>query len=186
MPRLMDETGKRYGRLTVTGRAPNKVGHLGAIWNCLCECGKTTEVRGRSLRSGHSASCGCVRRERITAATRRPFGLSSRNNALTSMKRNARVRGYAWAISDDLVFDLMTRPCHYCGSPPSNVAKSPNSYGQFSYSGIDRVDNTRGYEADNVVPACKLCNNAKLTLRLEDFLAWAARLYQHSIASKEV
>lgn len=56
----MDETGKRYGRLTVIGcaEAPSR----GVSWLCLCDCGNQAVVHGSHLRSGHTKSCGCLTR----------------------------------------------------------------------------------------------------------------------------
>lgn len=56
---LIDETGKRYGKLLVVGRDTNRkpVGH----WKCICDCGETTSVYGTSLRNGGTTSCSCVR-----------------------------------------------------------------------------------------------------------------------------
>ena len=48
-----------FGRLTVTGRAPNR--GVRAFWNCACECGASIEVQSYDLRSGHTKSCGCFR-----------------------------------------------------------------------------------------------------------------------------
>lgn len=63
MGRLIDETGKKYGRLTVIRRAT-----LGKNYKllCLCECGKETEVSVPSLRSGYTKSCGCLKKETAT------------------------------------------------------------------------------------------------------------------------
>ena len=58
MSKLKDETGHIYGNLTVLSRAENNSKGQ-ARWNCLCSCGKTTTVRGKHLRSGHTTSCGC-------------------------------------------------------------------------------------------------------------------------------
>lgn len=55
-----DLTGKRYGRLTVVGRA-DKPGKIS--WNCVCDCGNKTVVRGDALQSGKVKSCGCLQRE---------------------------------------------------------------------------------------------------------------------------
>jgi hypothetical protein len=53
-----DLHGMKFGRLTAThlaGRAND-----GAFrWWCICECGKTKEVRRSDLLSGKSKSCGC-------------------------------------------------------------------------------------------------------------------------------
>jgi hypothetical protein len=56
---LLDQTGKRYGRWTVVGRAgrtPNE-----ATWECVCDCGTIRVIRGTRLRNGRSKSCGCER-----------------------------------------------------------------------------------------------------------------------------
>lgn len=62
MGKLIDLTGKQFNHLTVISRADNNVlpsGLKEPMWNCLCDCGNTTVVRGAFLRSGHTGSCGC-------------------------------------------------------------------------------------------------------------------------------
>lgn len=51
----------------------------------------------------------------------------------------------------------------------------------FVFTGIDRVDNTRGYDPDNVVPCCRVCNRAKDVRTKDEFLSWAKRVVDHSI-----
>lgn len=60
-----DETGHKYGRLTVLYRDLNPQNQKDgrAMWVCQCECGKTITVMGKSLRSGHTQSCGCLSKE---------------------------------------------------------------------------------------------------------------------------
>jgi hypothetical protein len=53
-PRLIDLTGKRFGRWTVLHR----IGH-DFKWLCQCDCGTTREVASNSLRYGLSISCRC-------------------------------------------------------------------------------------------------------------------------------
>ena len=63
--RLIDLTGKRFGRWTVLciddsyERKPKE----GAYWLCRCDCGVVKSVAGRTLRGGSSKSCGCLRSE---------------------------------------------------------------------------------------------------------------------------
>ena len=60
-----DLTGQRFGRLTVTKRSgSDKWG--AACWECLCDCGNTTTVRGYHLRKQAVSSCGCLLRERAS------------------------------------------------------------------------------------------------------------------------
>lgn len=58
---FIDETGNRYGKLTVIKRAENKLNRSEAYWECLCDCGNTVIVVGTSLRSGNTQSCGCIK-----------------------------------------------------------------------------------------------------------------------------
>jgi hypothetical protein len=53
---------RTFGRLLVLD-LHSKVGTGEKRWNCLCECGNYSVVRGYALRSGHTTSCGCRRRE---------------------------------------------------------------------------------------------------------------------------
>lgn len=64
--RLIDLSGKKFGRLTVIERAEDRTQPNGirrVRWNCICECGRKTVVDGRHLRSGAIQSCGCLLEE---------------------------------------------------------------------------------------------------------------------------
>jgi len=59
---MNDLTGERYGRLmalTYVGVDKNR----NSTWLCECTCGKTTIVSSKSLRSGNTRSCGCLKLE---------------------------------------------------------------------------------------------------------------------------
>jgi len=59
-----DLTGKRFGRWLIVGYHGNAAGRSGgAIWLCRCDCGNERPVKGKSLTSGHSNSCGCLHKE---------------------------------------------------------------------------------------------------------------------------
>lgn len=59
MSKLIDETGKKYGYLTVLERAPNK--NKKVYWKCRCDCGREHLVSGTNLRTGAVKSCGqCI------------------------------------------------------------------------------------------------------------------------------
>ena len=74
MARIKDETGRKYGRLTVLGLS-NERRSRQAVWMCRCTCGEVTKVYGASLRSGQTKSCGCLQREIRTGMNvmKRPF-----------------------------------------------------------------------------------------------------------------
>ena len=61
----VDLTGNKYGRLTVISFA-GLSNDRKAMWNCVCDCGKTVTVRGNDIRKGKTKSCGCLAIENLT------------------------------------------------------------------------------------------------------------------------
>lgn len=60
--RIIDLVGRRFGKLTVIRRAANNSrSRRRPRWDCLCDCGKTTNVDGGRLHQGATKSCGCYR-----------------------------------------------------------------------------------------------------------------------------
>lgn len=55
----IDETGKKYGKLTVLEQAPRRNNNTHIYWKCKCECGNIIEVQGTYLRKGSARHCGC-------------------------------------------------------------------------------------------------------------------------------
>ena len=56
-----DETGNRYGLLTVISKSNLRATNGEVIWNCVCDCGQKTEVYGTNLRRNNTLSCGCLK-----------------------------------------------------------------------------------------------------------------------------
>lgn len=70
MGAFIDLTGQRFGRLVVVGRAdPPRDWRQKARWRCICDCGREVEVFGYNLSNGNTTSCGCLRVERVIAAS---------------------------------------------------------------------------------------------------------------------
>lgn len=63
MPRKQQNLiGKRYGRLIVVKDSGLKTTAGATLWECLCECGKSTRAT-RSNLGGKTKSCGCLSKE---------------------------------------------------------------------------------------------------------------------------
>lgn len=91
---------------------------------------------------------------------------SSRNRYVKpydTYRWSAKKRGYAFTISKTQFMKLTRLPCFYCGDTRRS-------------SGLDRVDNLRGYEPSNVVPCCTPCNMAKRAETQEMFIARCKRV----------
>lgn len=65
MPKFIDKSGMRYGRLTVV-RRHGTTGNKKVLWECLCSCGKTAYVESGSLATGNTQSCGCLFKDQVT------------------------------------------------------------------------------------------------------------------------
>lgn len=57
-----DITGQRFGRLIVIERSGSDK-QKRPTWKCQCDCGSITVIKGASLKSGNTKSCGCLHRE---------------------------------------------------------------------------------------------------------------------------
>ena len=68
MGKLKDLTGLRFGRLTVIELDHKEQCKSGTriYWRCRCDCGKITVVKGYSLTSGVTRSCGCLHRQEVS------------------------------------------------------------------------------------------------------------------------
>ena len=66
VPAKIDLTEMRFGWLTVEYEVPKdrRLTVPKPRWFCLCDCGVNTVVSGDNLRSGHTRSCGCIRRDK--------------------------------------------------------------------------------------------------------------------------
>lgn len=65
MGKFIDETGNKYGKLTVLKKSKNKTSSGCIKWICQCECGNICEVSGDVLRRGKTVSCGCFIKEKV-------------------------------------------------------------------------------------------------------------------------
>lgn len=172
--KVIDEVDHRYDRLVVLERRGSDKWKQ-AKWLCECSCGNLVVVRGKDLRSGHTKSCGCFRRERMSL----PEGEGAFNELLRRMQYGAKRRGYQWQLTKEQIYNLTKQSCYYCGMKPSQISNPLDCHGIFTYNGLDRVDNEHGYTIDNVVPCCETCNRAKRTQTTEQFKAWVRNIYEH-------
>lgn len=66
MGKKVNIIGKRFGRLVVVEQAERKSSNGTLYWKCICDCGKSKEIRGTNLTSGATTSCGCYNKEIIS------------------------------------------------------------------------------------------------------------------------
>jgi hypothetical protein len=185
MSKPIDLAGQKFGKLMVIEEAYRK---KNVYWKCLCDCGTETIVIGSGLRNGHTTSCGC---NKIDGAIKTAKKMLSTDPQKASA-RHVYTNGYKDGdISFDKFLEMSQQPCYYCGTLPQNsnvynkyrkkfattVLKDISS-GDFFYNGLDRVDNFKPHNLDNVVPCCKWCNSAKMDRTHKQFVAWIEQTYK--------
>lgn len=128
-------------------------------YECLCECGQT--VIAQYSRGKFSKKCckDCL-----------PVRVSEKKGMLQEVvdlystirnryRRDGAARGYTFELTNEQFDKLIVGDCHYCGR--NKVSRQLYNSREVFYTGIDRVDNEKGYHIDNCVSCCKYCNSSK-------------------------
>lgn len=182
-PRIEDLSGKIFGEWTV--KEFLEVDRNGsAIWLCVCSCGKEFPVRGAALLQNKSSKCYLCSRRENGKTNRKDSKTVATNLLYRQYKQQAKDRDYAFDLDRETFEKLIFADCKYCGKPPSNVfsgfqRRNESQHDSIFYNGIDRIDNTKGYEASNCVTSCFQCNHAKATFTEEQFITWVRNLYNN-------
>lgn len=69
MGKVIDLTGKKFGRLTVIERVGVDK-KKSATWLCKCDCGNKKVASRDNLQKGHTQSCGCLHSEESSIAAK--------------------------------------------------------------------------------------------------------------------
>jgi hypothetical protein len=167
--------GQKFGRLVATEKLEriNKI----TKYKCLCDCGNNCVITYNNLKTGTTRSCGCLRRDACKERERRK-NHPTHGRVLSYYKRNAKNRNLEWNLDLDDFTKIINGDCYYCGAKPYTRMFTGK---EISYNGIDRVDNSTGYEIKNVVTCCWQCNTAKNDLSEEEFRNWLMNIYEKFI-----
>lgn len=166
MPKFVDLTGNRYGKLVVLERGKDI--NKRVYWKCECDCGNITSVRGDTL--GRNAnSCGCLKKEQDKKNLGRYIHGKS-HDRLASIWYHIKTRCY------DKNSDSYQ---HYGGRGISMHETWKKDYLMFEkwallngYTAtmtIDRIDVNGDYHPDNCrwIPFSQQSNNKRGTLWVE-------------------
>ncbi|ALA46493.1 hypothetical protein BF2512_36 [Dickeya phage BF25/12] len=148
------------------------------MWECPY-CGTTFEAlnyqaKNKSKRGG-MGHCGCQTkiRQREKNAGRTPVNklddlTASANKVWQYSTKHGR------SLTKEQVLALISAECHYCGAAPATYREiGGGKWARVSAvptNGIDRMDSSKGYHWDNVVPCCPRCNMWKRAMPYADFI----------------
>ena len=150
---MNDLIGRKFGRLTVLERYPEK--KKGYIqWVCECQCGNIIVVRSDLLKSGNTRSCGCLAKE-IHSMRCRELGLTR----ATHKKSNTRLYKI-YANMKDRCYNKNNHAYKDYGLRGITICKewleSFNAFYEWAINNgygdnltIDRKNNNSGYSPNN-------------------------------------
>lgn len=151
---MRDLTGQKFGRWLVIERAPDKItqrGYHHIMWRCVCECGTEKAVRGKTLTSGESQSCGCLQKELLSQRASKHNGFGTRLYAIwNSMRQRCNnpnhhayhnYGGRGIQICSEWDDYSVFRDWALSSGYDENASR-----GEFT---LDRIDVDRGYSPDN-------------------------------------
>lgn len=146
MSKFIDLKGKRFNRLLVIKYAYNKEGNT--YFTCICDCGKECVVRGHSLRSGKTQSCGCLTSE-STSKRFTKHGKSSKRTPEYMCWVNIRARCESTLPSNYKFYKA--RGITVCDEWKESFEKFLNDVGERpdDTCSLDRIDPDKGYFKEN-------------------------------------
>lgn len=140
-------TNKKIGRLTVLKEEGRTKG--GDVkWLCLCDCGKTTIVKGSLLRNGTTKSCGCLISE-VTTVRSLKHGANRRNNITREYRAWQHMKSRCYNKNNKDYKEYGRRGIKVCErwlkfeNFLEDMGKAPMGMS------IDRIENNGNYEPSN-------------------------------------
>ena len=156
----IDLTGKKYGDWEVISYSHTKSKQ--PFWNCVCICGNNKKVGSNSLRNG-SKSCGHNKKnyKGVPRSGKSEFDIVM-TNVKARYKCEAIKRGFTFDLTYDEFIKLTQLDCYYCNKSASESSYQTSPRNEIiRYNGVDRIDNSQGYNLKNCVTCCKQCNLLK-------------------------
>lgn len=193
--------GDKFWRITLL--EPRGRGrHYGRIFKVQCDCGTIIENYrvNRLVANPPCKSCGCLRKEMRSGPQlkKRTYSEATKVRCYSMFVKTVRAREAAGFKCDewpeDIWFEMVSRPCHYCGKTDVRNAAwmmrtCSKHYAEFpdeeirkydlKINSIDRVDSTKGYLFSNSVSCCGRCNKAKLHYTQDEFYDMIVAIYNH-------
>jgi hypothetical protein len=161
--------GRRFGRLLVIELVHEK-SFRNWQWICKCDCGVKKLVTATRLVSGHTKSCGCLRRDLLGKRQRTLRPYESSYKLLINDNANRKTKFKLELSYEDYVKFTQTKNCHYCNDEILWYEYRNDHINQnFGYN-LDRLDSSKGYSKENCVVCCGICNWMKWKLGYEQFI----------------
>jgi len=181
--------GQFFGKLEIKEVLPSKGSGSHVSLKCMCHYCNTEKVMS-AVNIKRRNSCGCQQNNSVewkrigpkTMPWQLPEGEAARRDLEHQYKKGALKRNLEYNLTSEEFNKFVTGICDYCGDSLTNVKKGQGkSSGNFLYTGIDRIDSSKGYTKENSVSCCWTCNNMKHTTNKEDFLSHIEKIFKYKL-----
>lgn len=173
-----DIIGQRFTHLIVVSYSHTQNGKI-AWWNCICDCGNKTIVRGKDLRRNTTRSCGCYKIEQTKRYNSLEPGEAGFNVLFKRYLKDCKKKKRNFELTKEEFKNLTKKCCFYCGKQPYRVIQPLHISTAYIYNGIDRIDSNKDYTVNNVVSCCKDCNLMKNNLDIYEFIQQITLIYNN-------
>jgi hypothetical protein len=188
-------TGHRFGMLIpILYVKTNTYGRVRYKWMCRCDCGNITYSTTSGLVKGEVVSCGCKKHKDCFSAHkeilrngRTKYQMFIDKLCRTYITQSTR-RKLKFELTRMDIEELTQGNCVYCGSKPNTKLVSSTTkktgetfYYDFTYNGIDRINNLVGYIKINCVSCCITCNKMKSSMNINEFYEHISKIYHKSL-----
>lgn len=136
--------GVKFGKLKVIEELPNRDKNKNKVWLCKCDCGNIKNVSTNNLTMGHTKSCGCNQYKKGKDVYNYTGYEDISGKKWSSIKSNAIIRGLEFSITKEQVWEKYLEQNKKC-----YLTKQDISFKEKTAS-IDRLDNSKGYNIDNI------------------------------------
>ena len=143
-----DLINQRFGKLVCVSHGEKRGKAKSQFWNCLCDCGKKTNVSAQHLKNKQVTSCGCLK---ITSEIAKSYeeeflknvektescwnwkGSLSRGYGIFFAGKFIKSHRFSYIIFNDKEIDKSNIICHHCDNP---ICVNPNHL----YSGTHKTN----------------------------------------------
>lgn len=181
---MEDIIGKQFGALKVLSldkmeRHP-KWNRFVYHYRCECKCGNVKNIVRSNLVTGHTGSCGCLKR-RYGSANPTFYGFGEIGSRFWgSIKNKAESRNLSFDISIEEAwqkFEDQGRCCALTGTPINFIVSNDS---KSKTASLDRIDSNKGYVRGNIQWVHKNINWMKGVFSTERFIELCRMVSDHN------
>jgi hypothetical protein len=159
--------GKQFGKLKVIELDHKK---RRSYWLCKCDCGNVKTIRGTSLTSGATKSCGCLSRRTGENHPRFNGYKEISGRKWIEIRKSCQKRNLDFDITLPYLWELFLKQNRLCALTKLPLTFSYRWNDRDGTASLDRIDSSKGYIKGNVQWVHKDINLMKWNLDQSHFI----------------